>query len=179
MITDDTVKDTTTGSGIIPHFDEKGCRKWKQKFYIWLMKKGGAHKGFQAGPVLRINPVPTLEMKKERARWEGHNDTAFSLTVDACELSPDATLVCDSYFETTHGAVAPADAEDDWMAPPVLASELMNLLMTRFEGHTQERLAGYLSEYTSLQVKDNETPTVMIDRMHFLILKLTQHGEGL
>jgi hypothetical protein len=129
------------------------------------MRKEGAHEGLNDAPVLRVHPPPTARMLDLLDKWTEGNNTAFSHIVELCENSPDAMLVCDSYFELRQG-----------INPPVLceAKQLMENLMIRFQGQTQERLEGYMSEYAQIMVKYSETPTVMIDRLSFLILKLTQ-----
>jgi hypothetical protein len=172
---EDSNSSDSTGSGIAP-FDEKGCLKWKQGAKIALMRMKRAHLGLEAAPHLPANH-PTAAQRLAHEAWYGRNDMAFSLIVGACAGSAEATLVCDSYYEATEEAVRPDNALPDWEKPPTLARELMTRLMFRFEGHTQERLAGYLSDYSSMVVKDNETATVMIDRLQFLILKLTQLGQ--
>ena len=165
------VADDNKDSGFL-EFDSKDVKTWVKEFRIQMMKKNRNQLGLR--PHGLVQPVAggrlVLEdYNKKVEAWRERNDSCVAAIFESCKEHDDAFELVDQYIETKEN-LPDGDPNKD-----PLASELIAILIHRFEEEKENEIGDLSSQFTNFAFDPLKPTSASVDRLQGICTKLSQH----
>jgi hypothetical protein len=152
-------------------FNADDVKTWVKEFTVLMMERKRNHLGLRPHGLVAPAGNNRLDYEKKVETWKERNDTCVAAIYYSTKGNSDAYTIVDQYIERKE-ALPDNDPNKE-----KLASDLIQLLVERFEGEEEDEIGGLTSEFTNFAFEPLTPVMSGIDKMNTICQKLNQHGR--